>query len=93
MHSILFTRPTAVWLFLLFLTALSVALAHDGLPELAQHIVTISVIVIAFLKVRLVGLEFMELRTAPLPLRAVFETWVTLVCLGILLLYLFPALF
>ncbi|GLR66365.1 hypothetical protein GCM10010909_10450 [Acidocella aquatica] len=93
MYSVLFTRVTAVWLFLLFLTAFSVAIAHGDLLGLTQRIVTIIVVIIAFLKVRFVGLEFMELRAAPLALRAVFEAWVALVCLGILLLYLFPGVF
>lgn len=34
------------------------------------------VVAVAFVKVRLVGLYFMELRTAPLPLRGLFEGWV-----------------
>ena len=35
-----------------------------------------AVVAIAVWKVRLVGLYFMELRTAPVPLRVVFEGWV-----------------
>jgi hypothetical protein len=33
------------------------------------------VLAIAAIKVRLVGLDFMELRHAPIPLRAVFECY------------------
>jgi hypothetical protein len=34
---------------------------------------------IAAIKVRLIGLDFMELRSAPIPLRAAFESY----CLGL----------
>jgi hypothetical protein len=37
------------------------------------------VLAIAAIKVRLVGLDFMELRTAPVPLRAAFECY----CVGL----------
>ena len=46
-----------------------------------------SVLVIAFIKVRFVGLEFMELRQAPLPLRLIFELWLILACATLLILY------
>jgi hypothetical protein len=46
-----------------------------------------AVLLIAFLKVRLIGLEFMELRAAPLPLRLVFEAWVGAACIGLIALY------
>jgi hypothetical protein len=37
------------------------------------------VLAIAAIKVRLVGLDFMELRCAPIPLRVVFEAY----CIGL----------
>jgi hypothetical protein len=39
------------------------------------------------MKARLIGLEFMELRRAPLALRLAFELWVLVVCAGLLGLY------
>jgi len=45
---------------------------------------TIKVMVVAFVKVRFVGLEFMELRSAPLILRAKFEIWLVVICVAIL---------
>jgi len=41
-------------------------------------LVAVLVLGIAAIKVRLVGLDFMELRHAPIPLRAAFETY----CIG-----------
>lgn len=55
-----------VWLVLLIATVASSTVAGHG----------VAVIAVAFFKVRLVGLHFMELRAAPVPLRVVFEGWV-----------------
>jgi hypothetical protein len=42
-------------------------------------IIWTQVIVLAFIKVRWVMLDFMELRTAPLRLRALYEGWAIVV--------------
>jgi hypothetical protein len=47
----------------------------------------VAVVLIAYLKVRLVFLDFMELRTAPLPLRLSVEAWAALVCGAVVALY------
>jgi hypothetical protein len=41
--------------------------------------VSSAVIAVAFLKVRFVGLDFMELRESPAALRRAFELWLTVV--------------
>ncbi len=46
-----------------------------------------AVLLIAFVKVRLIGLEFMELRAAPLALRLIFEIWTVVACTGLIFLY------
>ena len=46
------------------------------------------VLLIAFLKARLIGLEFMELRAAPRVLRSIFEAWTVVACATLLALYL-----
>lgn len=81
---------TVVWLVLLGATGLSWLLGvDDRLGQGAREAATAVILAVAFLKVRLVGLYFMELRRAPQPLRAIFETY----CLGLFLtllgLYLF----
>jgi caa(3)-type oxidase subunit IV len=76
---------TGVWLMLLAATVLTAAL---GLEQAgASHAVGLALLAIAFVKVRFVGLYFMELRTAPLPLRAVFEGYVAGVFLVLAVLY------
>jgi caa(3)-type oxidase subunit IV len=83
-------RVVVVWLVLLTATLLSWESAHtSGEYRLASA----AVLLIAFLKARLIGLEFMELRSAPRVLRFIFEAWVIVACATLLALYSFsPAL-
>jgi hypothetical protein len=63
-------RAGASWLVLIAATVLSYALgAEHGL----ESTVVVVVFGIAAIKVRLIGLDFMELRSAPIPLRVAFE--------------------
>ena len=82
---------TYAWIFLIFLTAFSWWLSLDltvGVDN-AYKFTTMGLFLLAFFKVRLVIMHFMELRTAPLPLRAVFEAWVIIVCAVLVGLYWF----
>jgi hypothetical protein len=77
-------RIVATWLFLVVATLLS----WESAQEAGQHrLATSAVVLIAFAKVRCIGLEFMELRTAPRPLRLAFEAWLVAVCSVLLALY------
>jgi hypothetical protein len=72
MTELLRTRATLVWLILSALTISSWALGTtdgDG-THLSASVV---ILLVTVLKVRFVGLYFMELRGAPLSLRGVFE--------------------
>ena len=71
---------TAVWLFLITATVVSWALGtnHGWVDD--ETAVGVIVLVLAFVKVRFVGLYFMELKQAPLPLRALIEVWCVVVC-------------
>ncbi len=69
-------RAGASWLFLVALTVISWAV---GAEHGTGSMVAVLVLGIAAIKVRLVGLDFMELRHAPLPLRIAFEAY----CVGI----------
>jgi len=76
---------TGVWLMLLAATVLTAAL---GLEQAgASHAVGLALLVIAFVKLRFVGLYFMELRTAPAPLRLAFEGYVAVAFLALAVLY------
>ena len=83
---ILRKRVTVVWIILMAATCISTwMLSKDAFnPTVA----TIGIFLIAAIKVRLVMLDFMELRTAPLPVRGAFEAWVVVVTLVISGFYL-----
>lgn len=69
------TRATVTWLMLVAATVLSWAV---GAEHGTGSMVAVVVLAIAAIKVRYVGLDFMELRHAPIPLRAAFECY----CVG-----------
>jgi heme/copper-type cytochrome/quinol oxidase subunit 4 len=79
----LLRRPVSiVWIVLMVLTCASTwMLSKDAFSPL---VATVGIFLIAAFKVRLVMLHFMELRTAPIPIRAVFEAWI-LVATGVIL--------
>jgi hypothetical protein len=78
-------RVTVVWLALVVATGLSWESVHLGAAHV--RLLTSAVLVVAFVKVRYIGLEFMDLRHAPLALRFIFEAWVTVVCAALLVVY------
>lgn len=87
MRSILSHKVTPIWILLILATALSWEFGHGLGFGSYHHYATVTVVLIAFIKVRFVFLDFMELRTAPLPLRLAFEAWTVLVGGAIIVLY------
>jgi hypothetical protein len=76
MKTLIRTNATLAWLVLSGLTAVSWALGTQHGFAGAQHVpASLVIFVVAVFKVRLVGLYFMELRAAPLALRAAFEAY------------------
>jgi len=63
--------PTATWLLLVMATAVMTWM----LPTVGGRFAAVVTMIIAAWKVRLIILDFMELRDAPLPARCVFEGW------------------
>lgn len=78
-------RVAVVWFVLLAATLLSWESARSAGD---YRLASVVVLLIAFLKARLIGLEFMELRTAPRMLRSIFEAWTVVACAALLALYL-----
>ena len=82
--TLLRTRTSAVWLVLTLATVLSWALGHSH----GGHTLTaLAIIVIGVVKIRFVGLYFMELREAPTVLRGIFEAYCAAVGLTLAVLY------
>jgi hypothetical protein len=70
-------RITIVWAVLVAATLLSFDLGH-GFSFHDHRYASVAVIVIAFIKVRFVILDFMELRNAPYIMRIAAELWTVL---------------
>jgi heme/copper-type cytochrome/quinol oxidase subunit 4 len=80
------TAVTPVWLLLVLATLVSYVLGADYGP--GNHTAaTVTVMAVAFIKVRFVGLYFMELRHAPPALRLAFEAWVALFVVLVIAIY------
>lgn len=87
MTSLSRTRITVVWAVLILATGLSWQFGHGlGFGE-DFHFATAAILVITFVKIRFVFLDFMELRLAPLPLRLLYEVWAIVACAILLVLY------
>jgi hypothetical protein len=85
--SLLRTRATVVWLGLICATLISWTLGTDH--GVADHrLASTLIMLVAFTKVRFVGLYFMELRDAPAPLRLVFEGYCVVIFAAVLGTYM-----
>ena len=81
------SRVTGIWVGLIAATMLSWQFGHGfGFRE-KFHYATAAILIITFVKIRFVFLDFMELRTAPWPLRMAFEVWAVSVCATLIGLY------
>lgn len=85
MANLLRTRLTAIWLVLLAVTLFSWQMGH-GAAGLGPRLSAAAILVAAFVKARFVLLDFMELRNAPLLLRAVIEVWAVVMCAVLIVL-------
>jgi heme/copper-type cytochrome/quinol oxidase subunit 4 len=80
--SVLRERVTIVWLGLMMLTCVTTwGLSKD---LFSPAVGMVGIFVIAAVKVSYVMLDFMELRNAPIPVRAAFQAWPVVVAAMIL---------
>lgn len=87
MPPVLKSRPTLIWIILVTATCVSFGLGH-GMGSPGVRAADIAVIVIAFIKVRFVILDFMEVRHAPRFMRVSAEVWAVTVCTTLVALFL-----
>jgi hypothetical protein len=84
-------RLAAVWLILAGLTVsylwIDGAADHDGVLR-PSIVVTVTAIVIALVKVRIIFREFMEVRHAPVLLCRLTDLWVVLIAVALIASYL-----
>lgn len=81
-------RATGVWLALVVVTCATFWLGtNHPFADVGARVSSAIAITLAFVKVYFIGQDFMEIRNAPTALRAIFATWVLLVCGFALLIY------
>ena len=86
MSTLLRTRTTRVWALLVAATLLSWEFGHGvGLHGRAA---SVAILVVAFIKLRYVMLDFMELRAAPRLMRLAAEGWMLACCAVLVGLFL-----
>ncbi len=78
-------RVTGIWLLLLAITAASAWLGN-GHPVRDDRYIGVAIVALAFVKIRFVILDFMEIRTSPLAMRLACEAWVIVLCATIVLI-------
>ncbi|MFL6108000.1 MAG: cytochrome C oxidase subunit IV family protein [Marmoricola sp.] len=70
-------RPTVIWAILVTATAATFWVGTDHpFSLLGSDFAPALILALAFVKVALIGNEFMEIRGAPRPLRMVFAAWI-----------------
>lgn len=80
-------RQTTVWMVLVGATMLTAVVGleqHGG-----STAVGLLLLAVAFIKIRLVALHFMEVRDAPLPLRVLVEAYVGVTFVALVVIYVF----
>ena len=83
-------RETVAWLLLMLVTII-VTYALDGgtggALNLPDTTINALILVIAFIKVRIVAYEFMEIRLAPALMKVATHAWILGTCLVLLVLF------
>lgn len=89
MTDIIKSKETVVWLILASMTFIAWVIGnkYGSLAPEAFKYMTLAVIALAFFKVRLVIMYFMEIESAPLPLRIIFEVWCVGFCIVVSVMY------
>lgn len=83
------TYVVGAWLVLMALTALTWWLGADhGVAGLGRRVAMVSILVLTFAKIYVVGYAFMELREAASWLTRTFTTWCVALCLVLSAMYL-----
>ncbi|MEC9359707.1 MAG: cytochrome C oxidase subunit IV family protein [Pseudomonadota bacterium] len=86
MRELFIDRVSLVWLVLVAATVLSFEVGHGiGFGDVRHA--SAAVLIISCIKVRLVVLDFMELRHAPHFVRIIAEAWVVSLCAILVTLY------
>jgi heme/copper-type cytochrome/quinol oxidase subunit 4 len=78
--------PARVWFFLLGATLANYLLMEWGAfgQDVSSRLIGAAILLLAFVKVRLVIRHFMEVAEAPKELGYIMDTWIVIVCASLL---------
>jgi hypothetical protein len=87
MRNLIFSKETVIWIVLMLISIFSwvVGINHGMLFERA-FLESAAILILAFFKVRLVIMYFMEVGHAPTTLRLSCEAWVFVSCIGLIIM-------
>lgn len=86
MRELIVSKETLIWIALTVITLFSwVVGAHHGMLFSDHFAESSAILILAFFKVRLVIMHFMEIGHAPRALKISCESWVLISCAGLLL--------
>ncbi|WP_159239538.1 cytochrome C oxidase subunit IV family protein [Zhongshania aliphaticivorans] len=87
MRNLIFSKETAIWIVLMLISIFSwvVGINHGMLFEKA-FLESAAILILAFFKVRLVIMHFMEVGHAPTTLKLSCEAWVFVSCIGLIIM-------
>ena len=80
-------RETLAWLLLMLVTIIVTYALDGGTLGLSDTARNALILVIAFIKVRIVAYEFMEIRLAPAVMKVATHAWIIGTCMVLLLLF------
>jgi hypothetical protein len=83
------TSTTAIWFLLVVATCISWWFGESPNADQYRIVTTVSVMFIAFIKIRFVIMHFMEVRNAPVVLVVLCNLWVVLVFMAVTGFYVF----
>jgi len=75
-----------LWVVLILITVASLESVRLKGHVIDERLQGAAVIILAFIKVRLIILDFMEIRHAPVPLRVALEAWMGVICAALITL-------
>lgn len=80
----LLTRTNVVFAILVLITCFSWETVQSTRSQVIPHGTGVVAMVMAFIKVRFIMMDFMEIRHAPLLLRIAAQAWIAIVGLGVI---------
>ncbi len=88
-HTSSLTKDIIIWFGLVVFTLISFVIGHE--QSLSAEYATMAILLVSFIKVRLIIRYFMEVKYAPKALKIAFDLWCLIVCAMLIFILLFSS--